>query len=144
MEPMSFVTLVLAEIQTRDKTITVVRAGHTPILHYEQEMKTCRRWEPEGIALALDRDTVFANTLKEETVKAHVGDAFLFYSDGLIEAENEDGEEYGIERLEEAFSRAAHLQAETIGNQILSEVDTFAGDGQQKDDMTLVVMKVCD
>jgi serine phosphatase RsbU (regulator of sigma subunit) len=142
MENMSFVTLVMAELHTTKKTITVVRAGHTPILHYQHTDKQFRRWEPPGIALALDRDTVFSDTLKEETVNVNEGDVFLFYSDGLIEAEDTDGEEYGLERLEKTFSQCVHLRAEAIGNKILADIDGFSGEEQQKDDMTLVVIKI--
>ena len=142
MEHMFFVTLVMAELRPNEKTLSFVRAGHTPILHYQYDKKQCIRWEPEGIALALDRNDKFEKSLEQKKIKAGPGDVFLLYSDGLIEAENEGGEEYGINRLETQFAEVAHMVAESIGLQILSGIRAFTGKGQQKDDMTLVVVRM--
>jgi ligand-binding sensor domain-containing protein len=69
-------------------------------------------------------------------------DIVIFYTDGIIEAENEAEEMYGTERLEEAVTHIdSTASAEEIIKAILQDVADFVGTAEQYDDMTVVVMK---
>jgi sigma-B regulation protein RsbU (phosphoserine phosphatase) len=70
------------------------------------------------------------------------GDVILFYTDGIIEAENEAEEMYGAERLEKSVtSMDSTMGAEKIIEAILQDVTHFVGSAEQYDDMTVVVVK---
>lgn len=70
------------------------------------------------------------------------GDIIIFYTDGIIEAENESGKMYGIERLERSIERMDPGRgAGEIIQHILHNVTQFAGNAEQYDDMTVVVVK---
>jgi ligand-binding sensor domain-containing protein/serine phosphatase RsbU (regulator of sigma subunit) len=70
------------------------------------------------------------------------GDIVVFYTDGIIEAENEAEEMYGTERLEQVITRInPAMNAEEIIETILQDVTGFAGTAEQYDDMTVVVVK---
>ena len=65
----------------------------------------------------------------------------LAYSDGLTEAENSLGEEFGMSRLETLLPELRPLDPESVVRRILKEVDRFLGDARTTDDLSLVVIK---
>ena len=69
------------------------------------------------------------------------GDCVLFYTDGVREAVNAEDEEYGMDRMCEAFRMAAPLGAEEILNRMQEELRQFTGEGPQMDDITLVAIE---
>jgi len=70
------------------------------------------------------------------------GDVVIFYTDGIIEAGNETGEMYGIERMEHSVERIdPERSAEEIIQHILHDVTHFVATAEQYDDMTIVVVK---
>ena len=68
------------------------------------------------------------------------GDMLLAYSDGLTEAMNVHGDEFGEERVEQMLPGLRELDPAAIGRHILREVDRFCGDARPNDDMSLVVV----
>jgi sigma-B regulation protein RsbU (phosphoserine phosphatase) len=70
------------------------------------------------------------------------GDFVVFYSDGVIEAENEAGEMYQTERLLEVVQQAdPTLSAQGMVDLIVSHVTAFVGDVEPSDDITVVVLR---
>ena len=70
------------------------------------------------------------------------GDTVVFYTDGIIEAENKAGEMYDTERLEQIMKRMnSTMSSEKVIEAILQDVSDFAGSSEQYDDMTVVVVK---
>ena len=71
------------------------------------------------------------------------GDLLIFYTDGLVEARNDQDQDYGDARLQRAVARAAGSRtAREIRDAILGDLSNFKGDQEQWDDMTLVVVRV--
>ena len=68
------------------------------------------------------------------------GDWLFLYTDGLIEAENSEGEEFGMERLESLLPELRGMGPEAIGTHILRHVDSFLGDARLTDDLSLAIM----
>jgi serine phosphatase RsbU (regulator of sigma subunit) len=77
-----------------------------------------------------------------QTVQLHPGDAFLFFTDGLIEARNAQEEEFGIEQLQEICAQNHTAAAEALVARISAAVDRFVGGTPQYDDMALAVLKL--
>jgi serine phosphatase RsbU (regulator of sigma subunit) len=69
------------------------------------------------------------------------GDRMIFYTDGITEARNRDGDEYGEEKLAEAALSCRTESAEAIKERLLADVNTFTG-GQFDDDATLIVVGI--
>ncbi len=80
----------------------------------------------------------------EQKILLDPGTAVIFTSDGIVEAQNERGELFSFERLEEAARECVHLNdAEQIAEHVLYAAQTFVGDDtEQHDDMTVVVVVV--
>jgi sigma-B regulation protein RsbU (phosphoserine phosphatase) len=77
---------------------------------------------------------------EEGTLQLESGEILLVYSDGLTEATNVAGEEFGEARLEKMLADFRQLEPEEIGDRILVEVDTFLGDARLTDDLSIVVI----
>ena len=91
-----------------------------------------------GIPLGL-----FAGTTYDEVVRPiAVGDVFAFCTDGIFEAADESGEEFGAARLMAAIEQARELPARTIIDAIFEAVESFQSGAAHADDMTVVVLKV--
>jgi serine phosphatase RsbU (regulator of sigma subunit) len=65
----------------------------------------------------------------------------VLYSDGITEAENAEGEEYGNDRLEAILRDRADASPHDLRDAIVSAVDAFVGGAAQKDDQTLVIAR---
>jgi sigma-B regulation protein RsbU (phosphoserine phosphatase) len=69
------------------------------------------------------------------------GEAVLFYTDGILDARNEEGEDFGSERVLAVCERNAGASADTLLDRLFAEVDSFTGEGLAHDDMTAIVLK---
>ncbi len=79
---------------------------------------------------------------KVRRMQLEPGDAILWYTDGLVECVNSDGEEYGMDRLKRVFEENAKRNSETIKNNLLGDAGRFYGAETQIDDITFVVGRV--
>jgi sigma-B regulation protein RsbU (phosphoserine phosphatase) len=82
------------------------------------------------------------STYDELTIALHQGDLFVFCSDGVYEAMNASGEEFGVARAIEVVAGARQQDAKTVVASIVSAVDTFRDGTPPNDDMTIVVVKI--
>ena len=134
--PDKFATLVLSRIDTRDLTLTYCNAGHNPpFLLSNGEI---RRLSQGGMVAGLFENRPY----EQETVDLNQDDLVVFYTDGIVESENSESEQFGERRLVELVKMNSFLTAEDIQSLILAEVSTWVGSGVQSDDITLVVVKV--
>jgi len=92
-----------------------------------------------GFPIGLDDD--IADFIDQTTVQLQTGDGVVLYTDGITEAENEDGEQYGLERLCEVVSWNWAQSAEAIKEAVIADVREHIGEQEVYDDITLVVMK---
>ena len=121
--------------------MTLARAGHDAPLLFRKSTGQVERLKPGGLALGIDKGTVFRRVLKEMEIQLESGDVLLFYTDGVNEAENAKGEEFGKERLQERFAALAEDGAEGIVEHLPQEVKAFANGHPQNDDITLVAIE---
>jgi serine phosphatase RsbU (regulator of sigma subunit) len=142
LEKSSFITALGAAFDTRNRKAVVARAGHLPLYRYRLTDGTIEKITTRGLGLGLDNGTIFAAELEERSLPYEPGDVMAFATDGITEARNERGEEFGDGQLLELLQRHAALSAEEIRSRILDQVSTFAGSVPQHDDQTLVVVKV--
>lgn len=81
-------------------------------------------------------------TYDQETIEMHEGDVLVAYTDGVTEALNAQGEEFGEDRLRSLVANCVDLCAADLMDAIVRSVRHWSGDTPQHDDLTLVVMKV--
>ena len=68
------------------------------------------------------------------------GDRLVLYSDGVTEAQNEEGEEFGEPRLVEVLRASSESSPDTLIDKVIAAIDAFAGAAPQFDDITMLVV----
>ncbi len=136
-----FISLIYGVLDPAEGTMTFARAGHEPALVYRKATGEVETLRPRGLALGIDGGTVFERVTVDETVRLESGDCVLLFTDGVKEAVDSSEEEFGMERLSEAFGDAARMGAEAVVKRVEEAVATFTGDGPQMDDVTIVAIE---
>lgn len=144
--PVRYLTAICAEFDPATGTVTLARAGHELPLYYHPASANLpaglEKIETEGLGIGLAPPDSFDDMLTQSTLPFPSGTALLFFTDGIVEATNRSGDEFGSERLEALFaeSAATGANADTVNQIILSAVDAFAESAPRHDDRTLVCM----
>jgi serine phosphatase RsbU (regulator of sigma subunit) len=129
-----FVTCFYAILEPKSGCLRYANAGHDlPYLHRNGEAEELRaRGMPLGLMPGMSYE-------EKETI-LEAGDSALFYSDGLVEAHNPEGEMFGFPRLRALI--AQHAEGEPLVDFLMDELRTFTGEGwEQEDDITLVTLQ---
>jgi serine phosphatase RsbU (regulator of sigma subunit) len=135
-----FASLFYAEYEPWSRTLQYVNAGHNPPIIVRPRMESCELFHlrAEAVPIGLFADTQFVAT----KFQLEKDDILVAYTDGITEAANSSGELWGLESLESLLRSCSRMAPNEIVERILAEVSDFAGGEPQKDDVTLVVMKV--
>lgn len=141
LERGSFITATITLFDLTAGTVTIARAGHTPILRLRGTHTDS--FVPKGLPLGIRSLGLFAESLEEITLDYLAGDRFVLYSDGISEAMNEDREEFGDERLLEVLAKwEPGAPTEHCTTTVLKSVEKFRGDAEQNDDITMVAVEI--
>ena len=89
------------------------------------------------MALGIDAQA----TYEERALQLHPGDFILFYTDGVIEAFNARGQDFGMERLQQVIIDHRYASAEEIMISLAKTVEEFIAPASQSDDITIMVVK---
>lgn len=133
-----FITAFVGLLDPASHRITFQSAGQGPILHYDARTGTHHVHRPTFAPLGALRLTQLRDPV---SLTLAPGDFLLVCSDGLFEARNLAGEEYGIARAQELIDAYADRSAADLGSAALDEVHAFEADAAQEDDITLLVIK---
>ena len=135
-----FASLFYAEYQPATRVLRYVNAGHNPPIVLRPRDGRCEifRLNAGAVPVGIFSDARFTTA----TFQLQIGDVLIGYTDGITEVENQQGEFWGEEAFEKLLSSCGRGQPEEIMERILAEVAGFAGGQRQRDDMTLVVIKV--
>jgi len=140
--PRSFVSAVYAVLDPTEATLTVARAGHCPAILVRDNAAWPLR--APGLGLGLDAGPLFKRTLVEQIVPLRAGDVIAMYSDGLVEARDAEGGEFGYDRLNAAMLASVRAgdddPARAVRDSLLAALDGFADPASAVDDTTLVVL----
>ncbi len=140
LEKNRFVSASYGLIDPQAMVLRVARAGHMPFF-----LSSGGRIEthvPPGLALGASAEPLFSEKLKEATITLTSGDVIVFITDGISEAKNLIGNEFGYERLQSVIQSKPDVSAEALTKFIMEEVKAFANQPVQYDDITLLVIKI--
>ncbi|MEX2600938.1 MAG: PP2C family protein-serine/threonine phosphatase [Balneolaceae bacterium] len=137
----TFISLIFGVIDLKNGLFTFSRAGHNPLLHYQKNEDRLRVIRPDGLALGMTRDEAFKNNLYEESLQLEKGDLLVLFTDGIVEAVSADRQFYGDKRLHRLLKHHHEKSSEEIVSHIIQDVQEFAQEAKQHDDMTLLVIK---
>ena len=131
-----FTTAVLAEYEPASRRLTYVNAGHNaPILR--RENGTLEKLETGGLPLGIKVDAAYQTA----SLELRAGDALILFTDGVIEAFNESGEEFGNERWLATIRGLPDWNGLQSLRYLMERVDQFVGATRQADDITCLVFR---
>jgi sigma-B regulation protein RsbU (phosphoserine phosphatase) len=133
-----YTTVFYGVFDKATRTLRYVNAGHTPpiVLRRDGSIDTL---EMGGAPVGMFSDSPY----EEGVAQLDPGDVVITYTDGVIEAENQSGEEWGVQGLLNAAARARQgdENAEQLVRSIFNSMDGF-NQGCQMDDATIAVLRV--
>jgi len=133
-----FITMFTGKLNTRLGRLTFANAGHTEILWWQYGNDKCVNLPASGLPIGIIADA----PITEETIALRPGDMLVVYSDGITEAENPQGELFGIERLKKILTDQPYRSASDMSQLIIEVVEDFQAGLTLSDDITLIVLKV--
>jgi sigma-B regulation protein RsbU (phosphoserine phosphatase) len=131
-----FATFCYARVDATGRRIVYANAGHNPPLLIRSD-GTCERLTDGGTVLGVFPETAY----DQGELALGSGDRLLFYTDGITEARNPDGDEYGEEKLAEAAVLSRTQGVDTMKDTLMASVNDFTG-GKFDDDATLIVVGI--
>ncbi len=135
-----FMTMVMLCWDSKAQKMTYVGAGHEHILVYHADTGECEAILSGGVALGMLPDNSEVAVEKEILLKD--GDFIVLYSDGITEARNSEGMQFGLENLKRSvIEYAPEYSAEGLNYHIARDVSHFMKGQTQLDDMTLIVIR---
>jgi sigma-B regulation protein RsbU (phosphoserine phosphatase) len=135
-----FASLFYAEYQPQSRVLRYVNAGHNApiVLRQKGGRYTLLPLKADCVPVGLIEDTLYTST----TFQLQAEDFLIAYTDGLTEAENNEGDAFGQNQLENILGRCRTDDPQKVLQLILNELSTHSAGYQQADDITLVVIQV--
>ncbi|MDQ6809016.1 MAG: SpoIIE family protein phosphatase [Verrucomicrobiota bacterium] len=136
-----FISMAYVILDHARNEILLARAGHDAPLLYQESTRTVTPVKPPGMVVGIDSGSVFDRITSDHTVRLERGDCLFLYTDGITEALDCDGAEFGMERMVEALRTNATNGATALIDRLIEELRTFVGTQAQNDDITLIVIR---
>lgn len=135
-----FVTMAWAELDHDRGRVRIARAGHNPPLILRRSGRV-EQFQPEGIALGMDPGPIFRRSLEVSDVDLAAGDSLILYTDGIVEAMDHDGEEYGLKRFARILQSLNEATPDDLVEGVLADLALHVAGAEASDDITLVVAR---
>lgn len=136
----TFVTACVCFFPAGKDYFSIVRAGHNAPVFYSREKDTTLEVKPKGFALGMTSRLRLEKELQEIKISFKPGDTLLVYTDGLVEARNEIGQEFGMTRLVSLLDIYGSLDSATIVKKIQSSLESFIEEERPLDDITFTAI----
>ena len=122
-------------------TVTLCRAGHDAPLLYRHATGELTAIKPPGLVLGIDSGSVFDRICVDLAVPLERDDCLVLYTDGVNEALDGNGDEFGLERMMNSVRGSAPQGPPAIINGLLDDLRAFVGGTPQNDDITLIAIR---
>lgn len=140
MEGLRYVTMVYGVFCTVDRTFRFVRAGHVPPILYSAKTGDCTFLDNPGFFLGIFDEGHY----ETQTISLDNGDRLIFYTDGLCDARDPKGQEYGIDRLKWLVQENREKNSKDLLELIDKDILDFTASSVPRDDLTLMILTVGD
>jgi sigma-B regulation protein RsbU (phosphoserine phosphatase) len=136
-----FISMAYLIVDHARAAITLSRAGHDAPLLYKKETQTVTPVKPPGMVLGIDSGSVFDRITGDFNVPLERGDCLVLYTDGVTEALDGGGYEFGMDRMIQSVRASAGQGASAIVTRVIDDVRNFVGAQPQHDDITLIAIR---
>jgi sigma-B regulation protein RsbU (phosphoserine phosphatase) len=135
-----FITMIYMVMDPAGR-LTLARAGHEAALWCRDHFKRIESVEAPGMALGIDSGDVFDEVIKDVTIDLSPLDTVVVYTDGINEALDDDGNEFGQEQLKAVLEAAGPRSVDYLVKTIVDRVQNFSSGHPQNDDITLAAVQ---
>lgn len=135
-----FATLALVELDCESGALRYVNAGHRPPLVYRLQEKSMESVEVESVPIGVERKTEY----RVSELALGAGDVLVLYTDGLVEAMNVQGKQYGEKRLREVIIGNGSQNPKDMVLSVKKDIQEFIGQARQHDDQSLLIVQIQD
>ena len=136
-----FISMAYAILDKHTSTVTLSRAGHDAPLFYRASDRTVSKINPPGMAVGIDSGDVFNRVTGDFSLTLEAGDCLILYTDGVTEALDKNGEEFGMENVIKSIQASAPEGAAAMITRLTDDLWTFVGARPQNDDITLIAIR---
>lgn len=140
LERGKFISLIYGILDTTTNEFTYANAGHNPLL-VRQAHGATKFVHTRGMAVGLDNGKLFSSVIHDHILQLHPGDVLLLYTDGVTEAMDYAGGEYGEEQMQRTVAHC-EATAEATVSTLVASVREHIGKAKQHDDITVVSVQV--
>ena len=133
-----FATFFYSTYNSSEKILRFVNAGHNPPLLYSADTRIFSELKTNNFIIG----AISSMKYNDSSVKLKSGDLLIYYTDGITEMFNSKDELFGEERLKEVVEKNSNCSPKEISDKIIWEVKAYAGEKEQMDDMTLLIIKL--
>jgi phosphoserine phosphatase RsbU/P len=136
-----FISMAYLILDHQRDGVTLARAGHDAPLLYKRNSQTVAPVKSPGMVVGIDSGNVFDRLTADFAVPLERDDCLILYTDGVTEALNTEGDEFGLDRMIQSVRASATEGAQTIVKRIIEDVRNFTGSVPQNDDITLIAIR---
>ncbi len=136
-----FITMCYVVVDKDSSKLTLSRAGHNAALLWRKATGKVEAIHPPGLGVGIDKGAVFERVTKDESFEMQPGDCLLLYTDGVNEAMNPKGIEFGEERVQEELAKHAPHGPKAVIGGIIADLEHFLKGRRSHDDITLIAMQ---
>ncbi len=136
-----FISMCYVIIEHALGQISLARAGHDAPLLYNARDHTVSKVNPPGMALGVDSGSVFDRLTRNFSVSLQKDDCLILYTDGVTEALDQNGMEYGMDKMMQTVQASASEGSPAIVKRLTDDLKSFVGVQPQNDDITLIVIR---
>jgi sigma-B regulation protein RsbU (phosphoserine phosphatase) len=136
-----FISMAYLILDHASGSVTLARAGHDAPILFDHATGTASPVKPPGMVVGIDSGSVFDRITGDFALSLKRDDCLLLYTDGVTEALDANGDEFGPERMIESVRASAPEGAPAIINRLIDELRSFVGAQPQNDDITLIAIR---
>jgi len=137
-----FMTLLYGVLDTKKRTFRFTRAGHHPLWVQRAQTGMVEEYQPEGVAIGMTELDEHSSWLEELEVSLNPGDRLFLFTDGLTEARDRHGVEYGEVRLKRMIEQYAEVSTKEVVARLFEAIEELDRHSKPLDDMTLLVVEI--
>jgi hypothetical protein len=142
LDKSSFATLTILYLDFENMQMESSRAGHCPTLVYNIGEQSCTYFIQKGLGLGISRNESYRSHIGKENLSLAKGDMMMLFTDGIAEAVNENGEEFGYERIADFLKVNHQLPLNSFKNAFIEYLHSFCGSTSLSDDHTVLFIEI--
>lgn len=141
LERGSFISATYFVVDSQARRIYYARAGHCPVLFYKASTGKASFLSDKGAALGMVRSKDYCHHVENNEIAYEAGDVMVLFTDGITEAKNPRGEEFGQDRLKETIEEVIARSPREIQEHLINQLYTYTGTEEINDDYTTMIVK---